>query len=145
MVLEQILLPVTPDPVPSPPSPHCVERMPESTADREPEPAIAAQSNRALDRRGAATTSAVSLGAWAGYNACHKGESGWCERGEELCPLHHSWGWAEYGFATVSHRPERATDPVLSPEKSPISEFRPEIPEAHKLLPTALASSSAVV
>ncbi len=149
MVLEQILLPVTPDPVPSPPSPHCVERIPESTADREPEPAIAARSNRAPDRRGAATTSAVSLGVWAGYNACHKGESGRCERGEELRPLHHSWGWAEYGFATVSHRPERATDPELSPEKSPIPEFRPESPEAHKwppsqplLPPLPLSSSS---
>ncbi len=65
--------------------------------------AIAAQSNSAEDRRGAADN--VRPGPRAGYNARHEGESrGQWERGEELRPLHHGWGWAEFGSGTAGLR-----------------------------------------
>ncbi len=64
--------------------------------------AIAAQSDRATDRPGAAYD--VRSGARACDCAHHEGASrGRCERGVKLRPLHHGWGWAVNTSGTARH------------------------------------------
>ncbi len=91
----------TSNPVPSPPSRCCVERMSEPTADRR---AIITRSDRATNRHRAGAAENVRTGARAGDCAHHEGAShGLCEHGVEWSPLHRGWGWAVHTSGTAGH------------------------------------------
>ncbi len=105
----------TPDPVPSPPSHRCADRLPEPTADGEPEYAKTSPHGATVLRiavepepeplmtsvkvREPATEPATWENAADSESACR----GQWERGEELRPLHRGWGWADYTAGTAGH------------------------------------------
>ncbi len=132
----------TPDPVPSPPSPHSTERMPEHTADRELEPTTTDEPSPhgATELRIAAepellmtsvkvcepaTTPATREKAADGVSVDRSSTPCTVAEGE-LC-------MARWLCHTEE---ERAPVPELNPERAPIPEFRPESPEAHKCPPS---------
>ncbi len=161
---QEHLASATPDPVPSPPSPHCVERMPEPTADGEPEPAVTGEPSphgatelriaaelelrmMLVKVRELATTPALRENTTDGVSAERCSAPCTAAEGElsMACGLCQGKGeWAPVPEFSPRRAPVPAPQkhpPVPAPPEcpsvsAPILKFSPGSPEAHKYPPS---------
>ncbi len=98
----------TPDPVPSPPSPRCADRLPEPTADGELE-SQSPPRHRRTERQ--CWGSPWSRSRWWRQSRCESRQQS-LPRGRmprtvrvrrRAPPLHRGWGWADYTAGTAGH------------------------------------------